>query len=189
MGLSCAGGRSRQGSKLFFGIDAGRPPESGLFPLGTMQKKHVCEALEQRGMPVPAPGESQEICFVPHDDYRAFLRTTGIRLPEGGPMVTGEGLVVGRHQGLWQYTEGQRRGLAFPGRNHYMSSARIGRVTHCSWEQRRNSRSAGASPQKSTCLCRPSCGPMIFLSGFAIVRALCRQTSEFRGRPPHPHGC
>ncbi len=84
---------------------------AAFFPLGTMQKKHVREALEQRGMPVPAPGESQEICFVPHDDYRAFLRTTGIRLPEGGPMETGEGLVVGRHQGLWQYTEGQRRGL------------------------------------------------------------------------------
>lgn len=85
--------------------------KAAVFPLGTMQKKNVRAALEQRGMSVPAPEESQEICFVPHDDYRAFLRTTGIRLPEGGPMVTGDGLVVGRHQGLWQYTEGQRRGL------------------------------------------------------------------------------
>ena len=48
---------------------------------------------------------------MPGDDYRAFLKGIGVRLPAGGPMVLLDGHVVGRHGGLWQYTEGQRRGL------------------------------------------------------------------------------
>ena len=84
---------------------------SAIFPLGKVRKEDARQSLAERGLSVPLPKESQEICFVPRDDYRAFLRDFGIRLPSGGPMVFGDGLVVGRHQGLWQYTEGQRRGL------------------------------------------------------------------------------
>lgn len=83
---------------------------AALFPLGAVCKRQVREELEKRNIAVPIPRESQEVCFVP-DDYRAFLRETEVRLPGGGPMILGEGLVVGRHHGLWQYTEGQRRGL------------------------------------------------------------------------------
>lgn len=82
-----------------------------LFPLGEISKTAVRQHLEDWGLPVPLPQESQEICFVPDDDYRTFLKSTGIRLPAGGPMVLVDGRVVGRHGGLWQYTEGQRRGL------------------------------------------------------------------------------
>ncbi len=81
-----------------------------LFPLGALCKHQVREELEKRNIAVPVPRESQEICFIPND-YRVFLQETGVRLPGGGPMIFGEGLVVGHHQGLWQYTEGQRRGL------------------------------------------------------------------------------
>ena len=82
-----------------------------LFPLGKIRKDAVRGFLQDWGLAVPLPGESQEICFVPGDDYRTFLKESGIRLPAGGPMVLQDGLVVGRHGGLWQYTEGQRRGL------------------------------------------------------------------------------
>ena len=82
-----------------------------VFPLAGMLKSEVRQTLEAWGLPVPIPRESQEICFVPDDDYRAFLKGTGVRLPAGGPMVLPDGHVVGRHGGLWQYTEGQRRGL------------------------------------------------------------------------------
>ena len=82
-----------------------------VFPLGTTRKSAVRDTLEAWGLPVPLPGESQEICFIPDDDYRSFLKASGVRLPAGGPMVLEDGLVVGRHGGLWQYTEGQRRGL------------------------------------------------------------------------------
>ena len=43
---------------------------------------------------------------MPDDDYRAFLKGIGVRLPAGGPMVLLDGHVVGRHGGLWRYTEG-----------------------------------------------------------------------------------
>ncbi len=84
---------------------------SAVFPLGKIRKSAVRDTLQEWGLSVPLPGESQEICFIPGDDYRAFLKGSGVRLPAGGPMVLEDGLVVGRHGGLWQYTEGQRRGL------------------------------------------------------------------------------
>ena len=82
-----------------------------VFPLAAIRKAEVRQTLADWGLEVPIPKESQEICFVPGDDYRAFLKNTGVRLPAGGPMVLMDGHVVGRHGGLWQYTEGQRRGL------------------------------------------------------------------------------
>ena len=88
---------------------------SALFPLGTFHKKDVLETLARRGIAVPQPGESQEVCFVPGDEYRDFLPRTakrlGISLPGAGPMLLCDGRKIGTHKGLWQYTEGQRRGL------------------------------------------------------------------------------
>ena len=85
--------------------------KNAVFPLARVRKTEVRAALAEWGLSVPLPRESQEICFVPDDDYRAFLKGIGVRLPAGGPMVLLDGHVVGRHGGLWQYTEGQRRGL------------------------------------------------------------------------------
>ena len=85
--------------------------KKAVFPLARIRKSEVRAALAEWGLSVPLPRESQEICFVPGDDYRAFLKGIGVRLPAGGPMVLLDGHVVGRHGGLWQYTEGQRRGL------------------------------------------------------------------------------
>ena len=85
--------------------------KNAVFPLARVRKGEVRAALAEWGLSVPLPRESQEICFVPDDDYRAFLKGIGVRLPAGGPMVLLDGHVVGRHGGLWQYTEGQRRGL------------------------------------------------------------------------------
>jgi len=71
--------------------------------------------LAGRGLTPPLPEESQEICFVPGDDYRAFLAARmpgGLSgLPGPGPAVLPDGTPVGRHQGLWRATIGQRRGL------------------------------------------------------------------------------
>ena len=85
--------------------------KNAVFPLARVRKSEVRAALAEWGLSVPLPRESQEICFVPDDDYRAFRKGSGVRLPAGGPRGLLDGHVVGRHGGRWQYTEGQRRGL------------------------------------------------------------------------------
>ncbi len=86
------------------------------FPLEDLTKEEVRGLVAEKGLSVPAPGESQEICFVPptQQGYRDFLAGFADRawaLSEGNIVEVDSGQVVGRHQGLWQYTEGQRRGL------------------------------------------------------------------------------
>lgn len=81
-----------------------------LFPLGGMTKDAVREHARQRGMNVAARPESQEICFVPSDDYAGFIteRSGGMA---HGPILSAQGERLGRHRGLIHYTIGQRRGL------------------------------------------------------------------------------
>ncbi len=93
--------------------------KNALFPLAYTQKKDNVAHVQRRGIAVPVAKESQEICFVPADAYRPFLQKQAqakqIELGTEGPMLwqddAGVELEVGRHAGLWQYTEGQRRGL------------------------------------------------------------------------------
>jgi len=69
-----------------------------------VRKLAAAEGIEGSGRP-----ESQEICFIPDDDYRRFLR---VRLGERpGPIVDIAGKVLGRHSGTYNYTIGQRKGL------------------------------------------------------------------------------
>lgn len=85
--------------------------QTAIFPLGTLRKTEVRERLQKMGLEVPLPKESQEICFVPNDDYRKFLQSSDVDLLSEGRMVMLDGTIVGKHKGLWKYTEGQRRGL------------------------------------------------------------------------------
>lgn len=84
-------------------------------PLANKTKAEIRAYFAVRGITPPAPDESQEICFVPNDDYRAFLldraAKLGISLPGPGTVALPDGTAIGSHKGLWQYTEGQRRGL------------------------------------------------------------------------------
>lgn len=82
-----------------------------VFPLGGVLKSKVPGMLAKRSLTPPLAQESQEICFIPHDDYCAFLEGSGLDLPGPGPIVTREGEVLGEHRGLWRHTLGQRRGL------------------------------------------------------------------------------
>jgi tRNA-specific 2-thiouridylase len=62
-------------------------------------------------LPVAHKAESQEICFVPHDDYKAFLQKHRPKCLRKGNIVNDEGKVLGRHNGVPLYTIGQRKGL------------------------------------------------------------------------------
>lgn len=87
--------------------------EQMLFPLGEMTKIEVRRAAAAAGLEGHSAAESQEICFVPDDDHRRFLRA---RLGEApGEIVDGTGRVVGRHSGTYNFTPGQRRGLRVAG--------------------------------------------------------------------------
>ena len=86
-----------------------------LFPLGGYTKTEIRRLADEMGFGhVAAKKDSYEICFVPDDDYRGFLRRRegGLAALAGGPFVWAEtGEVVGRHGGYPFYTVGQRRGL------------------------------------------------------------------------------
>ena len=93
------------------------------FPVGGLTKTQVRERARALGLVTADKPESQEICFIPDDDYRGFLRR---RVPEAfrpGPIVDGAGRELGRHQGLAAFTVGQRRGLGLAtGRTLYVTA-------------------------------------------------------------------
>jgi tRNA-uridine 2-sulfurtransferase len=82
-----------------------------LFPLGAHRKTDVRSLARQRGLSAAERPESQEICFIPNDDYRAFLKEHSPAMLRPGEMVMTDGKVVGRHDGISFFTVGQRRKL------------------------------------------------------------------------------
>lgn len=86
-----------------------------LMPDGDYTKDQIRGIAEKAGIPVAHKPDSQEICFVPDNDYAGFIdREAGERVPGPGDFVTPEGIVLGRHKGITHYTIGQRRGLELP---------------------------------------------------------------------------
>jgi tRNA-specific 2-thiouridylase len=82
-----------------------------LFPLGEYRKTDVQMLAAQRKIPAAERPESQEICFIPDNDYRAFLKERAPEVLREGDMIMTDGSIVGRHKGMAFYTVGQRRGL------------------------------------------------------------------------------
>jgi tRNA-specific 2-thiouridylase len=82
-----------------------------LFPLGGMLKRNVRRQAREMRLPAAERPESQDICFVPDNDYRAFLKEHAPDVLRRGEIVMTNGTVVGEHEGVAFYTVGQRRGL------------------------------------------------------------------------------
>lgn len=94
-----------------------------LFPLGRLKKEETRRIAATLGLPVAAKRDSQEICFVPDDDYRGFLWQHIPDRIKPGPFLDRTGRVLGTHKGLPFYTVGQRRGLGFAsGERLYVTS-------------------------------------------------------------------
>ena len=82
-----------------------------IFPLSDFENKSQIRAIaEENNLNIANKPDSQEICFIPDNDYAKFLIKNGIKSKEGN-IVTKEGKVIGKHKGLIHYTIGQRRGL------------------------------------------------------------------------------
>ncbi|HLI25937.1 MAG TPA: tRNA 2-thiouridine(34) synthase MnmA [Chloroflexota bacterium] len=82
-----------------------------LFPLGERAKAEVRALAARLGLVTATKPESQEICFVPANDYRAYLARVAPETRRSGPIVDLAGRVLGQHEGIAYYTIGQRRGL------------------------------------------------------------------------------
>lgn len=83
-----------------------------IFPLGELTKKKVRVLAKKWGLPVAEQKESQEICFLQNTDYRAFLKDEiGESFFKKGDIVDTRGNIVGRHEGLINYTIGQRKSI------------------------------------------------------------------------------
>lgn len=82
-----------------------------LFPLNSYGKDKIRELAEQYGLNIAHKSESQDICFVPDGDYGKVIKSYSGQELQEGDFVDINGNVLGRHQGIWKYTIGQRKGL------------------------------------------------------------------------------
>ncbi len=82
-----------------------------IFPVGSYTKAEIRAVAREAGLPVAEKAESQDICFVPDDDYREVLRARTPTRLEPGRFVDLSGRVLGHHEGYQSFTIGQRRGL------------------------------------------------------------------------------
>lgn len=116
-----------------------------IFPLYETTKAQALYFLEQNNISPPVKKESNEICFI-RNDYREFIssRIQDNLLGHPGPVTDRQGTELGRHQGLWRYTQGQRRGLGIAhhhplyvlGKNHETNTLLVGNqeellTSHC----------------------------------------------------------
>ena len=91
-----------------------------ILPLGEMTKKGTRNAAKDRGLPNHSQPESQEICFIPDNDYRAFVESEkGLEIQSEGDIVDRSGKVLNKHQGIYRYTIGQRHGLGIASERPY----------------------------------------------------------------------
>ena len=82
-----------------------------LMPVGEYTKDEVREMAKKISLGIASKPDSQEICFVPDNDYAKFIEeNTGKKIEEGN-FVNTKGQVIGRHKGIIRYTVGQRKGL------------------------------------------------------------------------------
>jgi tRNA-specific 2-thiouridylase len=79
------------------------------FPLGGQTKEETREQARSAGLAAASRRESQEACFLAGGDYRSFLERRGLN--GEGPIVDEQGNELGRHDGVWRFTPGQRKGL------------------------------------------------------------------------------
>ncbi len=82
-----------------------------VFPVGDRPKEEVREYARRLQLPVADKPDSQEICFIPDDDYAGFIERRAPDAVVAGSVVNEQGQVLGGHDGIHQFTVGQRRGL------------------------------------------------------------------------------
>lgn len=83
-----------------------------LFPLGDFETKdEIREIAKQNNLEVANKPDSEDICFIPDGNYKKFLEKNSNIKPKEGNIVNRNGEILGKHNGLYNYTVGQRKGL------------------------------------------------------------------------------
>ncbi len=82
-----------------------------LFPLGNLTKKKVRKIAKKIGLSIAEERDSQEVCFIPDNDYKKFIEKNIRTTPREGNIVDSKGEILGKHFGIHKYTIGQRRGI------------------------------------------------------------------------------
>jgi tRNA-specific 2-thiouridylase len=108
--LLAARDRDKDQSYFLYGLRQDQLARSR-FPLGELTKPEVRAIARRHGLATADKPESQEICFVPGGDYRDELRSRAGWQETPGPLLDGDGTLVGEHRGAAAYTVGQRQGL------------------------------------------------------------------------------
>ena len=121
VGLYEAANPSKDQSYVLSMIDKGMLPNI-ILPMGDYSKDQTREMAAQFGLHTAQSKESQEICFIPDDDYVAVLEQRCPELVHKGDIVDSSGKVLGEHNGVHRFTIGQRRGLRVAmGRPYYVT--------------------------------------------------------------------
>ena len=82
-----------------------------IFPLGSMTKPDIRLFASKINLPLKDKADSQEICFIPDNEYIPFIENYTGTKPQPGDIVNSSGKVLGKHNGIYRYTIGQRRGM------------------------------------------------------------------------------
>ena len=102
--------RSKDQSYVLFGINKAIL-DRVIFPVGDFEKTEIRDLARQTGLRVADKPDSQEICFIPDNDYVGFLDRYRGPQETAGEIVDTDGNVLGQHDGFQQFTVGQRKGL------------------------------------------------------------------------------
>jgi tRNA-uridine 2-sulfurtransferase len=87
-----------------------------IFPVGEYPKPEIRDLARTFNLPTASRPDSQDLCFLAGEDYRAFIRRNAPEIAFPGPIVTRDGKTLGMHTGLAYYTIGQRKGLGLSSR-------------------------------------------------------------------------
>lgn len=92
-----------------------------MFPIDGMEKSDIRDIAQKLSLPVAQKKDSQEVCFIPDNDYSSFIRSRGFEDMGEGDFIDIQGNVIGRHRGIMNYTVGQRKGLGAFGRPMFVT--------------------------------------------------------------------
>ena len=82
-----------------------------IFPLGNITKDEIREIAKDNNFENAERSDSQDICFIENGDYASFIRSETNRTFPAGNFISTDGVVIGKHTGIINYTVGQRKGL------------------------------------------------------------------------------